>query len=153
VPFASRNEIQGVIYGLSRVPLSHPTFVAHLVALLVKVCLLHTGRLRRPDMMVGHLLHIYALPTQEGVPHSLLPDIQSVNQVHDVPTHLPKVHPGGAVHHSVADTFRSSGEQLVLMSLTAVPLSVSLMCLNQPLRATWLLFGRLVIVEVMKKLY
>jgi hypothetical protein len=59
-----------------------------------------------------------------------------INWFHNVPTHLPKVHPGGAVHHSVAGTFRPSGEQLVLMSLTAVPLSVSMMCLNRPLHAS-----------------
>ena len=86
--------------------------------------------------MIGHLVPPYSLSTQVGAPHSLLFDIELVNWFHNVPAHLPKVHPGGAVHHNAADTFRSFGEQLVLMSLTAVlypPLSVLLMCLTRPL--------------------
>jgi hypothetical protein len=70
------------------------------------------------------------------VPYSLLLDIEWVNWFCNVPAHLPKVHLGTAVHHSVADMFRASGEQLVLMSLMAalyLPLSVSLMRLTRPL--------------------
>jgi hypothetical protein len=63
-------------------------------------------------MMIGHLLLPYSLPTQEGAPHSLLLDIESVNWFHNVPAHLPKVRPGGAVHRNAADTVRFFGALL-----------------------------------------
>jgi hypothetical protein len=104
--------------------------LTHLVLLQVKVgtmkscagCSLDTGWYHPPDDTE---------PIQEGVPHFPLLGVKSMGIYHSAISHRSKVHPGGAVHHMVADGLSWLSRQHVPVSLPLLLLLLSslLICL------------------------
>jgi hypothetical protein len=76
-------------------------------------------------------------PNGEGAPHFPLLPVESASGYYNSVTYLPKVRPGDAVHHRVADPLHSLEEQLVLASLpTLLVLCLSLVLTDlAPFRA------------------
>ena len=97
-------------------PARGSTFLAHPVSLLVKAGSMtptpscHLDSIHDPSPQTD--------ATEEGAPHCLLVPCWVTQRIHNGIAHLPKAHLGVAVHHRVADPFRSWVYHLLLFALT-----------------------------------
>jgi hypothetical protein len=111
------------------------TFVAHLVALLVKVGPMKTLRVCHHDSIFYHPASATDTSEEEAL-HSRLLLVEQVSRYENAVAHLPKAHPGDVVRHRVVDSSPSSDEirqlPVSLTSLLFLHLSVALMYSTRP---------------------